>query len=265
MTLNGWQRLWLVVVALWGITVGAFVVILWPESIYHPPNGYSEEVVADMRVRDWKGKNDCSSAPDGPRKTYKVTAPDGQTQEIISDHMPTEGELEKLFEGDNRLTPDIRTVADAIRQAYPHAYDDLTDQQLEEAVRSKAPKLDQIVRNMISAHESTENIVLVVRHAAESGVKGADVLQPLFARIHVHIEGEKDNDALLCFSGEPKDRAEQITADYYATYSRVLKSKQRKAVAGALAFWLIPSAFIYTLGWSVGWIRRGFGKQQGGR
>ncbi len=236
MTLNGWQRLWLVVIAVCGIIVGVFVAILWPRSIYHPPNGYSEEVVAEMRVKDWKGKNNCSSAPHGPRKAYKVTADDGQTREVVSDHMPTEGELEKLFESNDGVIPDIRTVADAIRQAYPNAYDDLTDQQLEEAVRSKARELDQIVRKMIAAHESTENIVLVVRHAAESHVKGADVFQPLFARVQVHIEGERDNAALLCFSGEPKDRAEQITADYSATYLRVLKSKQRKTVAGALAF-----------------------------
>jgi hypothetical protein len=39
MTLNGWQRLWLVVVALWGLVVCTLALMLWPSSIYHPANG----------------------------------------------------------------------------------------------------------------------------------------------------------------------------------------------------------------------------------
>jgi hypothetical protein len=81
---------------------------------------------------------------------------------------------------------------------------------------------------------------------------------PLFARVTVPIEGENGRGAVLCFAGESQGRAAQIAADYHDAYSRVLRSKQRKTAVGALAYWLIPSMFIYTLGWSVGWIRRGF-------
>jgi hypothetical protein len=260
MTLNGWQRLWLVVVTLWTMVIITLTIMFWPKSIYHPPNGFSHEVVREMKVKDWNGKDNCSTAQRGPRKTYRVTASDGQARQIVSDHMPTEGELETLFIEPDISATAVDSVADAIRVAFPQTYDDLTDEELEQAVRSKAPELGRIVRNMIATHESKENIVLVVRHAAESRVKGADQLTPMFARVEVPIKGEKDAGAVLCFSGEPKHRVEQIASDYYDTYSRVLKSKQRKAAAGALGIWLIPSAFVYALGWSVGWIKRGFGR-----
>lgn len=235
MTLNGWQRLWLVVVAVWGICVLTFAVMLWPTSIYHAPNGYSEEVVSQMQVRDWKGKNGCAPGwtPVQPNDTISL-----------------------------QIAPDNLTVSYVVRQAFPGTYDDLTDQQLEDAVRSKAPDLDRIVRKMIEAHEPVDNVVLVLRHASESRVKGAEQIQPVFAQVEIEMGAGKDN-PVLCFAGEPKDRVGQIVKDYSATHVRVLKSKQRNTALRAAAYWLVPPAFIYALGWSVGWIRRGFGNHKG--
>jgi len=48
----------------------------------------------------------------------------------------------------------------------------------------------------------------------------------------------------------------------YEEYQTLVRDKQQRFMIKITWLWLIPIAFVYVAGWSVGWIRRGFKKQQ---
>lgn len=62
MSLNGWQRLWLLISGLWAASAGLLAYALRPTTVYlpgHPER--SEAVLSRMDTRDWAG-GDCEAA-----------------------------------------------------------------------------------------------------------------------------------------------------------------------------------------------------------
>ena len=53
-------------------------------------------------------------------------------------------------------------------------------------------------------------------------------------------------------------RSTPVLAEYYSELQRQLFRKRVNFIAGALVVWLGVSGAIYAVGWSVGWVYRGF-------
>lgn len=52
----------------------------------------------------------------------------------------------------------------------------------------------------------------------------------------------------------------QVAADYRAALWKTLLRHRASALTSMLGAWLLPLIALYALGWSVGWIRRGFAR-----
>jgi hypothetical protein len=63
-TLNGWQRLWVVVVALWAVAVIAVGYASMPEYLWHPDNRMLPEVVRQMSTKTWQGEDCIGQSPE---------------------------------------------------------------------------------------------------------------------------------------------------------------------------------------------------------
>jgi hypothetical protein len=57
-----------------------------------------------------------------------------------------------------------------------------------------------------------------------------------------------------------KDKTE-VTQDYWRIVEKAASQKRLHYLFMALLFWSGPVIILYVLGWSVGWVRRGFKKQ----
>jgi hypothetical protein len=66
---------------------------------------------------------------------------------------------------------------------------------------------------------------------------------------------------LLFRSGISKQEIENIARQYWTIAKKLAKKQQAKYIGLAFAWWIIPVSVIYALGWSVGWVCRGFRKQ----
>jgi hypothetical protein len=62
--------------------------------------------------------------------------------------------------------------------------------------------------------------------------------------------------------GTPSSTVDRVSRDYMSAIDRSLASERWQVVGWATASWLIPSALVYDLGWTVGWVARGFRKAQ---
>ena len=68
---------------------------------------------------------------------------------------------------------------------------------------------------------------------------------------------------LIDFSVEtPEDVKNRVSAEYYTALRRELRARRAAFLACAVAAWLVPMLAVYPLGWSVGWVRRGFRASQ---
>lgn len=75
----------------------------------------------------------------------------------------------------------------------------------------------------------------------------------------IGIRTYASNGALLPFkAGASEAQIEKARKDYEEVLIAATNVRRWSLVANAAISWLVPCAAIYILGWSVGWIRRGF-------
>jgi len=118
----------------------------------------------------------------------------------------------------------VTALAQRVRAAYPSAYDDLSDKELEDRVRAKYPDIDNAdPRRRLEPWR-------------------VDVLGQLI-RLPV---------------GLSEDAVNRASAEYARALNVSLASERRQAVGWAVAWWFVPMAFLYGFGSSVAWVRRGF-------
>jgi len=96
------------------------------------------------------------------------------------------------------------------------------------------------------ASESREKIV-ESRHDHQSVVSG-DV-----------IRVEMPNRHVIPFSREFSEKElEKVAAEYWSIVKKNANEKKIELMVNAGLWWLIPCFVLYVLGWSIGWIYRGF-------
>ena len=110
MRMNGWQRLWVVLILLWGVVVGTVVYLTVPRPMTYlsldADAPEREEILARLKQQSLPNAHSSTTfqanyvdeplPPIGGRilKRYGVTDPiTGRHFEIQSDHIPTENEL----------------------------------------------------------------------------------------------------------------------------------------------------------------------------
>lgn len=59
------------------------------------------------------------------------------------------------------------------------------------------------------------------------------------------------------------DRMKELAENLYGIYSNTIKDEQRRHVGWYAFFITIPLCIIYSLGWAIAWIRRGFKSTKG--
>jgi hypothetical protein len=220
--LNGWQRVWVVVMALAGLAVGAFTYLSLPTYVWNPDGGRTEEVVARMPSKTWKG--------DTCKVKYQITLTSGRTLIVDND----------LF--DQQALDDKEGPVYLDGKGNPIDLSGFRDINL--------GQLKKVLQRMIDAGEPERNVKLVTSAYAAHQI----------TRVHIPLEGSSQT-ATLCFSKEvSQSEMERISAEYRASYGETLRARRLQHAGIGLAVWCVSGAFLYAFGWSVGWIRRGFNK-----
>jgi hypothetical protein len=211
--LNGWQRLWTVLMVLYGLVVGTVTVMTLPTYIYHPPTaGAVEEVVSRMPTKTWTGAK-CEVS-------YRIELTDGRTWIAESNWFD-------LDAPENAKRRDLGAF-----------------ERMDNAAFMK------VLQRMSDAGESDDAIKSVARSYAAAQL----------VTVMVPLEGSSYS-AVLCFSKSvPAAESERICKEYHEAYPKALKARRIRHGAVGFAVWLVPGVALYALGWSVGWIRRGFKK-----
>jgi hypothetical protein len=74
-------------------------------------------------------------------------------------------------------------------------------------------------------------------------------------------EVEMPNGHIMVFRSDlPREEMEAISREYWKTVESEATNKRIKYIGMAFVWWLIPVAGLYGLGWSVGWVYKGFKK-----
>ena len=67
------------------------------------------------------------------------------------------------------------------------------------------------------------------------------------------------NDHIIFFSNDlTKEEMEKASGEYWGVIEKQARDKRIKIIIYAFIYWLILVTVVYLLGWSVGWIYRGF-------
>jgi len=149
--LNGWQRLWVVLSALWLVVVVGFTVFLWPTSktMWHRDE-FIRRMPADARAHvaasyssKWQARED--------RSGVHQLLPNGAVLIV-------------------RGTPDPRLAA--VRKKYPQ-YNDLTDSQLASALRAKFPEYADLASDDFVADEDVRKVVQAYFDVVEDATRAA--------------------------------------------------------------------------------------------
>ena len=56
---------------------------------------------------------------------------------------------------------------------------------------------------------------------------------------------------------------EEVTRDFKTTLHTLVSQRRRELAMRATVLWFVPLGFVYAIGWSVAWVRRGFRKGRG--
>jgi hypothetical protein len=136
--LNGWQRMWVVLMLLWALVVGGMGYVARPTYLYHSDNLKDDEVVSRMATKTWDG--------DGCRKRYSIELSNGT--KFIADS--AEAGASKNYLGDDGKSLPLRDVKDV-------------------------PALASILERMLRAGESEGNMKLVGAHFAGNQLVRASV------------------------------------------------------------------------------------------
>lgn len=235
MTLNGWQRLWVVASVLCLVGVCLLAYVAWPTAT----------PISDFAVTTSLGRT-CvitKRVDTGSSYTYEVVAGahrveihrdarlslasrgdvDAAVREafgkIVAETAPA-GLSRKQFDAlvDLTLKPiEPTNVASAVRSVFPGAYDDLNDMQLSQAFLAKYPFLD------IGDHPPVINV-------------------PLLGLVQFPVTMSAD--------------AINRTASGLA--AQELRRRRLATFGKAFSAWVLSIVVLYAAGWTVGWIRRGF-------
>ena len=74
-------------------------------------------------------------------------------------------------------------------------------------------------------------------------------------------EVEMPNSHIIVFRSDlPKEEMEAISREYWKVVEHDVAIKRRKHIGMAFAWWLIPVVGLFGLGWSAGWVYKGFKK-----
>jgi hypothetical protein len=69
------------------------------------------------------------------------------------------------------------------------------------------------------------------------------------------------NGYIIIFPGElPKNDVEAIAGRYWGLMENEARQKRRKYIFDTLLWWFGSVVALYSLGWSIGWVYRGFKK-----
>jgi len=127
--LNGWQRAWVLLMALWALPVFGYGYALKPDFIYHNNNEKPAEIVSRMTTKTWKG-DDCT-------KEYKIELSNGRRLTVRTDWFDQFADLKEP-------RVDLDATSNPINLA----------------------ELKKILQRMLDAGEPEDNIKLVIRHYA---------------------------------------------------------------------------------------------------
>jgi hypothetical protein len=199
--LNGWQRIWLVLMVMWTIIVSALGYRAGPTRIYHDTDRSEKSRFARMNASirqrmttpPWEGET-C----DGPIPLSVVE----EVKDLPGLLVPV------------RLCFRAKGLSAEARQ-----------------------EIDKVVARMAAAHETEENIGLVVQELT----RRASERTPDYHSTKL-----------------PRSEVERIKAEYARAYREALRERRMVHYQRMAFFWLIPGVAVYALGWSVGWIWRGF-------
>jgi hypothetical protein len=74
-------------------------------------------------------------------------------------------------------------------------------------------------------------------------------------------EVEMPNGHIMVFlSKVPKQEVEAVAKEYWSVVEKSATEQQLRHIGLAFVWWLLPVLALYGLGWSVGWVYRGFRK-----
>lgn len=74
-------------------------------------------------------------------------------------------------------------------------------------------------------------------------------------------EVEMPNGHIMVFLSElPKEEMQAVAKDYWRIVENTATKEKTNYIGSAFLWWLVPVLALYGLGWSVGWVYRGFRK-----
>jgi hypothetical protein len=147
-----------------------------------------------------------------------------------------------------------QTLAQMVRSKYPGAYNDLTDQQLEAKVKAKYPGIYDNV-------PTTPETITVPLSALQADTTQQMVSGDPHWRPSAVVSKSQPAETVIATSDGTEHefpprfdmgRAEAIVK------KQANAAPRRRFLLITGAAWSLPLLAIYILGWSVGWIRRGF-------
>ena len=233
MRLNGWQRLWMVLATIWALVVLVFGYQRWPMALH-------EIASPSNRPPDLDDQWNPLAPPANP-------APEG-FYDALAKLFGGKGVEDLVAEGVLAVpaTDDVRS--EAVRAFY---FSTTTD----ELIRRLSPlPLPDSVKSRLSSD------LWHMRH--DPSVALARAIRTKYPNAYSDLSDVELEQRVLAKYSEYKALIEPTVVQ-----RRPLSFSERHALAISRAtfagqvfsFWAISVAFLYVFGWSVGWIRRGFG------
>ena len=225
--LNGWQRIWVVIAALWAVLVLVSAWIAWPTSL----NLSDHEIIESL--------NDV---------------PDAAVRVQLT---PAENATLARFDAFTFFAAKVGGHTEN-----PYVHPDLTAAPEPDPERLSTPTTPDATPSLLSVHEFAQRIkAKYPKYATWSD----DVVTANTLGKYPEYRDMVDPGAIAAASQKYEElssvEAHVGTLARTIAISTRVDAKRKTTTLVAVAGWAVPVVVLYALGWSIGWVRRGFKKQ----